>query len=410
MQEYLRHFRKGYLKIQIRNGEPERFLTLCARRQIDLWNLLHTPEGYSCFISVPGFFLLQPVCRKTKTRIHIIEKHGLPFFLLRNRKKKAFFVGIFLCMLLLWQLSGFIWDIRLDGNYANSNQKILEYLNTIDVRPGCKKKALSCARIAEELRKEFPDILWVSARLSGTCLDIEVKENTNSYKKEEVSGSAPADLTADCDGTVVSIITRSGTPKVKAGMEVKKGDILVSGLLEITDDNGEVMRRTFVRADADVILQTKYPYYDEFERKHSYRRYFPKTSKYPVCRFFSWQMELGGGNIKTDCDNYRKLNQVYLTGNFALPLYFGWIEEKPYENLEKFYTEEEMRALCGEHLEQYMENLKKKGVQIYKKNVKIAISDTMCVTKGELIVWMKADTFTDIPAEPELPERITNTQ
>ena len=37
------------------------------------------------------------------------------------------------------------------------------------------------------------------------------------------------DLAAPKDGMVVSIVTRSGVPLVSAGMEVKKGDILVEG-------------------------------------------------------------------------------------------------------------------------------------------------------------------------------------
>ena len=410
MQEYLHHFRKGYLRIQIRNGEPERFFTLCARRGIELWNLIHTPEGYSCCISVPGFLLLQPICRKTGARIHILEKHGLPFFLLRNRKKKAFFVGICLCMLLLWQLCSFIWDIRLEGNYAYSNQKLLEYLNTIEIHPGCRKKEINCSRIAADIRKEFPDILWVSARLEGTCLNIEIKENTDSYRNEEVPSESPADLIADCDGTVVSIVTRTGTPLVKAGVPVKKGDILVSGVLEIQDDNGEVLRHDYVRADADVILETTYSYYDEFEKKHAVRVYDPKTSRYPALRIFSWQLEFGKSRSLNGNDKYQNMKQLYLTENFALPIYLGSIEVKPYQVVEKLYTEDEMKTLSEKRLIQCTEKLKKKGVQIYKKNVKITLSDTACITKGELVVRTEACTFADVRTEPETSERITESE
>ena len=50
------------------------------------------------------------------------------------------------------------------------------------------------------------------------------------------------DLVAEKEGEVVSIITRSGIPRVTAGMKVNKGDILVEGGVPIYNDDGTVKR------------------------------------------------------------------------------------------------------------------------------------------------------------------------
>ena len=43
-------------------------------------------------------------------------------------------------------------------------------------------------------------------------------------------------------------MTRKGTPSVWAGAEVKKGQILVSGRMDLTDDAGEVTGYRYTQA------------------------------------------------------------------------------------------------------------------------------------------------------------------
>ena len=58
-------------------------------------------------------------------------------------------------------------------------------------------------------------------------------------------------------------MTRTGTPLVTADMEVKKGDILVSGRAEILNDDGEVAEYIYPGADADIIAEVNFYYEDE---------------------------------------------------------------------------------------------------------------------------------------------------
>ena len=69
------------------------------------------------------FFRLLPIRRKSGVRIRIQKKQGLPFFYRRKLKKKGVFsLCIFLCLAGLYILSQFIWNIHVEGNYANSTQ------------------------------------------------------------------------------------------------------------------------------------------------------------------------------------------------------------------------------------------------------------------------------------------------
>lgn len=386
---------RGYVRIRLTSKEPERFLNLCAANHILLWNLLHTEHGYEMNLSVSSFFSLKPICKKSCSRIRVLEKHGLPFFFHKSGKRKAFFLGAVTGFCLLFVLSCFIWNIHIEGNYANSTAELLGCLQRHQITHGTPKKNLHTAEIAELLRREFPSITWVSVKIEGTQLVLNIRENIDGYLEQEADES-PVDLVAQKDGTVLSMITRSGTPLSQAGKACKKGEVLVSGVLEILDDSQEVMQREYVHADADIKIRTSCPYYREFPLRHSVRSYCGKVEKEYFFQLLRYRFSTGkAGKREKNRDCYTKIVPVRLTEHFYLPLLYGCTQVRAYEKKQQLYTKKEAKALAEEYLEQFSENLEEKGVQIIRKNVKIEITDTKCTAKGELIVSEEA-----VKAEP----------
>ena len=102
-----------------------------------------------------------------------------------------------------------------------------------------KISSVACDRLEKRLRNEFDDITWVSARLEGTRLVVEIEENNTASAKEKEQ--TPCSLKASKSGIIARMITRRGTPLVKKGDQVEKGDLLVSGLLPIYNDSQEIV-------------------------------------------------------------------------------------------------------------------------------------------------------------------------
>lgn len=82
---------QGYLLIQVTGYSPERFLNLCSRKQIYLWGLEPKENSYEMFITIRGFRKLKPILKKTRTKVTILNRLGLPFFFHKYRKRKVFF-------------------------------------------------------------------------------------------------------------------------------------------------------------------------------------------------------------------------------------------------------------------------------------------------------------------------------
>ena len=104
----LMRYLKGYLRICVTSTSPERFLNLCRNRGILLWGLSPHGRDYEMYISIRGFRKLKPVLKKTKTKVTIEERFGLPFFFHKYRKRKMFFCGAAGCVMIVYLLSLFI--------------------------------------------------------------------------------------------------------------------------------------------------------------------------------------------------------------------------------------------------------------------------------------------------------------
>lgn len=156
------------------------------------------------------------------------------------------------------------------------------------------KSRISCADIVKEIRREYNDIVWVSASIDGSRLKVQIKENEDTFREDTDDGSGeehPTDLIAETDGVITQIVTRSGVPQVHAGDTVKAGDLLVSGRIEVLDDSGEVVGYQYQRSDADVFADTQIEYADSipltwqdkiYDGKKRYRWYVRfSTGPYP---------------------------------------------------------------------------------------------------------------------------------
>ena len=393
-------FRKGIVRIRVQGEQTERFLNLCKARKIKISSLDRTGEqSLEGDFGIQDFLRLSPIRRKTGVKIHILEKHGLPFFFYRSKKRKAFFIGIFVCALLLLGLSGRIWEIDVSGNARNSTQEILDFLKEEGIVHGMQRSKISCNAIAATIRENYNDITWVSVRIEGTRLVLTVKEGvfTEAVEKE----NTPCNLTADQNGVIVRMITRAGYPKLHVGEECHIGDVLVSGCLELKNDSQEVVRYEGVHADADIYIKRKKAYYREIPLQYQSEEYDGRERKSYFFKTGNTYLEFGKSAEK-NWQNTVEEQILRLTDSFRLPFTVGKITRKYYETVPREYTEKEVRALAWRTLQLYEEKLIEKGVQISANNVKIEVDHKTCISKGflEIIEKIGRETPVAIPEQP----------
>ena len=386
---------QGTVTITLISGSPERFFNICAQRDLLIWDVMHVGSYYQFKMKVKDFKSTKEILKKTDSRFKILKKEGLPFFLYKNRRKKGFAVGCSLFLVLLYCLSFFIWDISLEGNYSYSEGEIVDFLEQNNIVHGLLKKNIDCDAIEKSIRNKYFDITWVCAEINGTRLIIHIKENFDSEVVQKETD--PYNLTANKEAVITSIVTRSGTPFVKVGDEVKTDDVLVSGAVNIYDDFGEVLRTSFVNADADIYGKTSYEYNDKFslnyiEKRYTgqeFKNYYTDFSKYKLL----FQMK---ENTFLKYDEFSDDTHLKVLRNYYLPFHFGTCIYKEYEEIEKNYTKKEAEVLANEKLALFLDKLEKKGIQILENNVTIETNGRYCRAMGEIVVIEKLGKVTTI--------------
>ncbi len=389
---------KGYLRIRITGYSTERFLNACRHKGIFLWGLRPVSGAYEMNITVKEFRQLKPMIRKTGTKVLIVKRTGLPFFLHKYRKRKLFFGGACLCLLMIFAMSRMIWGIDISGNTTYTDEALLNYLESRNVKNGMARADVDCARIVKDIRKEYNDIIWVSASVRGTKLYIQVKENEDSIPVEEHAGqdnNKAVDIVADQDCVISDIVVRKGVVMVKKGDQVKKGDVLISGQVPVNNDAKEVTGYQYHESDADILGTVVLPYEDECSHVYEEKKKLKQEKGRDICKeeYFVTigRMRFTFGSIQNKYKHFEahaSLKQLRLFENFDLPVTFGVRTATPYYAVRKTYTKQEEQEILSANFYRCLEELEKKGVEILENDVKIYTGQDSSRAKGTLTVLM----------------------
>ncbi len=380
---------RGYLRIRVSGFSPERFMNLCSNRDVLLWDIVKEGDDYEMCVSLRGFYELKAIVRKTRTKVVILEKCGLPFLLPVMWKRRVFLCGLLLTIAFWYISSWFVWDIEFTGNYHVTTDQLNSFLKSQNVKTGMRKSQLDIGNLEKELRKQFSLLTWTSAKLDGTKLLIAVKENdapilSDEDLTREVRGT---DLVAEFDGRVTLIVVRNGVPLVQAGDEVTKGTVLVDGKVPIYQEDGTVKEYLYVDADADIVIEhirtfeAPLPYvyeekvYTGREKKQSFLRIGDK---------FEGKIPMESPYLVYDC--VMRMDRLMVFEKLDIPVFTGSYTYREYQNVEFRYSPEEAKEHLNEKLILFITTLEEKGVQIIEKNVKIDTSDNGWILHGEFVV------------------------
>ncbi|MBQ4522603.1 MAG: sporulation protein YqfD [Lachnospiraceae bacterium] len=375
----------GYVKIALTGEHTNRLLTLLKNNGISLWDIVPVEHGYEAYMYKNDVFQIKPLLRKTESKMKILKKYGWFRISFRYRKRKPFIFGFLLCVCFIYYFTLFIWDIHIDGESNYTKEQLITYIKENYVDLGTRKNEINCEELEKELRKYFEEIAWINCELKGTQLIVHIRETIPAA--ETKNQTTPGDIVAGKDAVVSSIITRNGTPLIKKDMEVKKGDILISGTIYIYDDYNEILETNYVCADGDVYGKTEIIYDDYVSLSH-YEKEETKEKK----TYYSislWGKTYTPYTPKKNYANQMETSEeihLKLGENMYLPIFF--VKNQKIEYVPKLvnYSEEEAISIMEERIQQYQDKLIEKGVVILENNVKIYIENGVCYAKGSFVV------------------------
>lgn len=379
---------QGYVEVELCGYTSERFVNLCRNKGILLWDVHMENGNYLCKISLEDYWNTKKIAVKTHVLPIVRTRCGFPFWMKRVENRKGMILGFVTGLLLIYFLSVRVWDISFVGQSLYTEERLLKFLADMQVHVGMTTKNVDCQKIEEQIRLAYPDIGWVSAELKGTKLTISMVETNMPVPVVKKEGGYH--LVASHSGTIRKMITRTGTPMVHVGDKVKKGDVLIAGILEYADDSQTVIKTEKVCADGDILLETQYAYEDSCNKNYEKKIYTDYEKKI---------LEISVGNRKIFFTNpFKTLNttrkydiianvrQISLSKSFTLPFSYGIRCYREYKEENAVYTRQEAKEILNSRFKNYLEKIQQSGVSVLEHNVTFHTSEDHYFVKGKLSV------------------------
>ncbi|MDP5273094.1 sporulation protein YqfD [Chengkuizengella axinellae] len=339
MRYQLITYLRGHVKLKVRGETIESLLNELIQFKIKIWNVKRLSEGMLEFhIHLNDFFKLRPLLKKTGCRMTVVKRYGAPFFLNKIMKRQFFISGIALFLAGIFILSTLIWNVEVIGNERLTSEDILEEAEDLGLyKYQFKFKMDNLDLIAKELTKRLPETSWVGVELKGTKIQIKVVESTIP---EEEPLYNPRNLISTSDAIITKIFAEQGNPMVKVNHRVKKGDILISGVL------GDEENQEIVVAKGEVKGLVWYEYNLKIPLKQEVKIYTGnvKDRKYLVLGNRAIKIN-GFGDL--EFSSFENQLSRHMLSWREYPLHIGWIDEKVLESnlMERNLSIEEAKAV-----------------------------------------------------------------
>lgn len=327
-------FIMGYVSFSAQGGFPERFVNLCKRYGIALWELKCRDGIITAKTDCKSYKKIRPVARKSGMKVRITGKHGMTFFMNRHSRRIGVLIGVLVGIAVLSILSSRIWRIEVTGNSTVSSEKIISVFEQLGVKEGSAAGRVEVSAVEIEAAKMLPELSWLNINIDGCTALIEVREA--AVQPEAEIDEEPCNIVASRDGKIVQLRPFSGTQEQKIGSAVLKGDLLISGINENRD-----LTVSFCKAEGYVVARTVHNISFNQPGELTALKKAEEKSGY-ILRFLLFDIPLG----KLAQNGFAEEKNLYING-VTLPLGLTCVREETLAESKITLSEERASMLAS---------------------------------------------------------------
>ena len=168
-----------------------------------------------------------------------------------------------------------------------------------------------------------------------------------------IDTESPSNMIASADGQIEALRVTGGFTTVKLGQTVKKGDLLVSGIID-----SAALGYRLVRARGEVLARTTKTYQVEIPFETTEKIYSGRFFSQKTVKFFSKSIKLFRKDsiCFSSCDKIESERRIYLFGLIKLPIFITETEYAEYEIVQKTLSQKEALAEAYRQLRALYEN------------------------------------------------------
>lgn len=280
-------------------------------------------------------------------------------------------IGAIMLILCVYASSKIVWNINVIGNKTVSDDEILLELKAAGFEEGSLVPNIDFDKLHNKVLKNTKNLSWISINMDGNVANVQVKEKENNQAIEEGGYS---NIVAKNDGQIVSIIIKNGKKVVGLKEVVKKGQLLISGVLDsqsegvrYVDSSGIILAEVSKNIDIKIPLkQTVLEKSGHYQEESILKIFNSNIFFLRKCR-----------NLYNEYDTIKIRNSPICFGIQNLPIEFTTIRYREINEKEVEYTKEEAVELALKQLRYELDSVLK-DAEIVSKNIKTTF-DGECV-------------------------------
>lgn len=312
----------GYIQIVVRGDHMEQLVNRMLQEGLRIWQLDRKADKMYMYLRLPHFYRLRPLLKQTGCRVHVTERHGFPFVLERFSSQKVFLGGVVFFVIGLYMLSNLVWRIDISGHDKLGKSEIMQAAKEAGVYPlQWKFRLPDPDELAYKLTMSLPEATWIGVEVSGTTVQIQIVESTIP---EGGKWKSPRHIVATHDAVITDIQAVRGVPQVKVNQRVRKGDILISGII------GDEEYSEVVAAEGDVLGLVWYEYEMAVPQTQQHLVYTGADKDRYYLLFGNRALKVKGYG-DTGFADQDLIQEVHRLGWRKWTLPIGWLDEKVLE-------------------------------------------------------------------------------
>lgn len=336
----------GYLNVEIEGYYIERFINISKNEKVLIWNLKRKKDvTLNIKVGVNEFRKICKIARKTKCKIKINSKRGIPFILNKYRKRKIFLILLILIAFLIFLSSNFVWNVDIKEENDEELENIRQDIYNAGLNIGKFKGDINTKEIINKLRLERQDIAWMGIELKGTNAIVKIVKSTD--KPDIINENEYCSIVSDKAGIITKISAQNGTANVQVGDIVNVGDVLVNGWME-----GKYTGIRYVHAIGEIQAKVWYTKHKNISYKITERRETGNLEDKYSIKFNNFEINFNKKLSKFKIyDTIETEDKLKLFSDFYLPISIIKITNKEVEEIQKTYEVEEAKNVGIQELQ-----------------------------------------------------------
>ena len=305
----------GYYRVTVSGGSPQWFLNRLTQWHIPFWDIQWADE-FQVTISVYRRDLadLTRIAHSAMCETEQVRQHGAAWCFRGLKKRMCVLTMLTLSVLAVLILPQFVWFYQVEGNSAIPSDRIIRAVQECGVGVGTYGKSIQPHLVKEQVLAKLPELAWLTVNQSGGRAAIVVREKI--MPEQIPDRRAVQNIVASQPGIITAVSVLEGSAVVQPGDIVEKGQLLISGYMDLEYKYracgalGEVYARTWRSIKSVTPGKSMKKTQTGKEKTVTYLCFGRKRIK----------ITPGSGIFPTGCDKMSQETFLTLPGGLQLPL------------------------------------------------------------------------------------------